>query len=103
MRLHSLQKTIKSSPERDLVDPDKSGLSSTQNVYLGAMFQTGRGRLHLLEYQIDGLVALVSSISKVEVHNQLSYLSLLGLRAALLQSVEHPHLRMLPIQWYMYL
>ena len=58
-------------------------------------------RLHLLEYQIDGLVALNASLSKVGVHKQLSYLSLLGLRAALLQSVEHTHLHMQPIQWYL--
>ena len=41
------------------------GLSPTQNVYLGApRFRTSRGRLHLLEYQIDRLVAFVASLSK---------------------------------------
>ena len=70
-------------------------------MYLEPRFQMGRGRIHLLEYQIDGLVALVASLSKIRVHNQLSYLSLLDQRAALLQSVAQAHLRMHPIQWYM--
>ena len=98
----SVQKMIRSSPERDSVDLDNSGLSPTQNVYLGARFQTGSGRLHLLEYRIDKLVALVTSFSKVGVHNQLSYLSLLGLRVELLQfgGTSTPSC-MRPIQWYL--
>ena len=61
----------------------------------------GWGRLHLLEYWMDGLVVLVASLSKVGVHKQLSYLSWLHLRAALLQSLEHTHLCIHPIQWYL--
>ena len=61
-----------------------------------------RQTMHLLlEYRIYGVVVLVTFLFKVGVHNQLSYLSLLGLRAALLHSVEHTHLRMHPNQWYL--
>ena len=42
-------------------------------MYLGARFQMGLGRLYLLEEQVDRLVALVGSLSKVKVHNQLSF------------------------------
>ena len=54
------------------------------------------GRQYQLEFKIDGLVALVASLSKVGVHNQLSYLHLLVLSAVLLQSMEHTYICMVP-------
>ena len=71
-------------------------------VYIGTRFRTDLGKLYLLDEWIDGLLALVRSFYRVGQYKPaLLFLSLLGLMAATLQSVEYAHLRMHPIQWYL--
>ena len=71
-------------------------------MYIGARFHMNLGRLYLLEIWINRLLALVKSFSKVGVYKPvLIFLSLLGLMAATLQSVEYAHLCMRTIQWYL--
>ena len=71
-------------------------------MYIEARFWTDLGRLYLAEEWIDGLLALVRFFWKVGVHKPaLLFLSLLGLMAVMLQSVEYAHLCMCPIQWYL--
>ena len=81
----------------------KSDLNPTQDlVYIGARFWIDLGRLYLPEEWIDGLLALVRSFSKVGQYKPaLLYLSLLGLMAATLQTVQYAHLHICPIQWYL--
>ena len=58
--------------------------------------------MYLPEDRIDGLLAMVSSFSKVgQYKTALLFLGLLGLMAATLQLVEYAHLHMCPIQWYL--
>ena len=81
----------------------QSSLTRTQDlVYIEARFCTDLGRLYLLEDQIDGLLALVRSFSRVGQYKPaLLFLSLLGLMAPTLPLMEYTHLRMRPIQWYL--
>ena len=84
-----------------IVNLKKSDLAPTQDlVYIGARFRMDLGRLYLSEEWIDRLLALVKS-SRVEVYKPaLLFLSLLGLMADILQSVEYTHLRIRPM-WYL--
>ena len=81
----------------------KSDLIPTQDlVYIRARFRTDQGRVYLLEDQIDRLLAMVSSFSKVgQYKTALLFLGLLGLMAVILQLVEYAHLHMHPTQWYL--
>ena len=75
----------------------KSDLTPTQDlVYIGNRLRTVLGRVYLLEEWIGSLPALVG-----QYKTALFSLSLLGLMAATLQSVEYTHLHMRPIQWYL--
>ena len=61
----SVQKTIQVIIQAGFVVNLKSELAPTQDfVYIGAMFHTDLGRLHLLEIQIQALTACVRSSSK---------------------------------------
>lgn len=86
-----------------IVNLKKSNLTPTQDlVYIGARFRTDLGRVYLPENRIEGLLTLTRSFAKVGRYvTALLYLSLLGLMAATLLSVEFAHLRMRPIQWYL--
>ena len=83
-------------------DPPDTDSNPTQDlVYIGARFWIDLGRVYLQEDRIEGLLALVRSFSKVGQYVSALFLSLLGLMAATLQSVEYAHLCMRPIQWYL--
>ena len=81
----------------------KSSLTPTHNlVYIGARFRIDLGRLYLPEDQVDRTLALVRSFSRVGQYKPaFLFLSLLGLMAAMLPSVEYTHLCMHPIQWFL--
>ena len=81
----------------------KSELAPTQDfVYIGARFRTDLGRLYLLVIWIQAMTACVRFFSIVGAYKSAhQFLSLLGLMAAMLQSVEYAHLHMRPIQWYL--
>ena len=82
-----------------IVNLKKLNLTPTQDlVHIGARFPTDLGRLYLQEDQVDGLLALVRSFFRVGQYKPaLLFLSLLGLMAATLPSVEYAHLHMHPI------
>ena len=86
-----------------IVNLKKSDPAPTQDlVYIGSRFRTNLGRVYQQEDQIDRLLAMVTSFSKVGQYNTaLLFLSLLGLMAATLQLVEYAHLHMRPIQWFL--
>ena len=88
-----------------IVNPKKSSLTPTHDlvyVYIGARFHTDLGRLNLLEDRVDGLLAHVRFFSRLRHYKpSLLFLSLLGVMAATLSSVEYTCLRMRSIQWYM--
>ena len=82
----------------------KSKLTTSQDlVYIGARFRMDLDRLYLSEDQIDGLLALVRSFSRVGQYKlALLFLSLLGLMTAILSSVEYTYyLCMHSIQLYL--
>ena len=83
-----------------IVNLKKSDLTPIQDlVYIGARFQTDLGTLYLQEEWIDRRLAHVRSFSKIGQYKPaLLFLSLLGLMATMLQSVENTHLHMRLIQ-----
>ena len=86
-----------------IVNLKKSELAPTQDlVYIGARFCMDLGRLYLPETRIQALTTCARSFSTVGAYRPAhQFLSLQGLMAATLQSLEYAHLHMRPIQWYL--
>ena len=88
--LHNVQQSVQMTLQvliraGFIVNLKKSHLNLTQDlVYIGARFRADLGRLYLPEEQIDGLLALVESFSRVGQYKPaLLYLSLLVFMAYL--------------------
>ena len=79
----------------------KSDPTPTQDLVYIAKFRKNLGRVYLPEDRIKGLLALVRSFSNIGQYKTALFLSLLGLMAATLQSVEYAHLHTRSIQWYL--
>ena len=99
----SIQETLQVLIHAGFIVNLKSELALTQDlVYIGAWFRMELDRLYLPKTRIQVLTACARSFSKVGAYRPAhQFLSLLGLMAATLQSVEYVHIHMLPIQWYL--
>ena len=100
----SVQKTIQVLIHAGFVmNLKKSELAPTQDlVYIGAYLRMDLDQLYLPETRIQALTACVRSFFKLGAYRPAhQFLSLLGLIATTLQSVEYAHLHMRPIQWYL--